>query len=465
MDDEFLYALRKKPPRNFAARLKARLDRPGPAWRFPAGSRFFRGMVAAVVVGGAAFAALTVSMPGVWPGTRDVTGAGEGTAAVQEAQEPARRRGSDGLPGTDPLAPSKAPSGGSSGAAKPSPAATPPAPDSAEDSGTDGPDAGPLSGVPASRLQTNVGRGIEVVALPDASPYLRDVAQRRARDLDANIQTLSPAEASNAFCTAGFGQPGLLARFGRMTADELRPCTENRVGDVVEVKIGHDAVVFARSNAYGAFAVSPSEIFLALAAEVPSTSDPERLDRNRHRLWSDASPELPYDRIELIGPELDSLLGESFLALGLQAGCQASPSIAALEDADQARYERVCRTLRDDGAYRAMPEGFDFVQRLETYPAVMAVASYGFFEQNRDKLDAAAVGGVEPAAEAIRAGTYPASRTLYLYVKKAHVQVIPGLWAFVDAAFESPPGGLVPPDDAERGEIRDAILDLTRPSP
>ena len=465
MDDEFLYRLRKKPPRDFAARLKARLDRPGPAWRFPPESRFFRGMAAAVVVAGAAFAALTLSMQGVFSGSGDVSGTSEGTAAVHEAPIPARA-GTAGPPRTaEPLAPSKAPSGGAPGAAKPTPVTVPPVSDPATVNDGSGPEARPRVVAPASRLQTGVRQNIAIIASPGAEPYVRDAARRFLRGPEPDIETLSAGDALNAFCAgAGLLQSDVLARFGRATPDELRPCTES-LGEVVEVKIGHDAIVFARSTAYGAFAVSPSGIFLALAAEVPDPIDPERFDRNPHRTWSDADPALSHDRIEVIGPELDSLLGESFVALGPAAGCKTFSSIAALEGSDDARYDRICRTLRDDGAYLAVPEGFDFVQRLETYPAVIAVASYGFFDRNRDKLDAAAVDGVEPTLETIRAGTYPGSRTLYLYVKKAHVRSNPGLWAFADAVFANPPAAFVRPAAAEQRAIRDDILELTQPSP
>lgn len=47
------------------------------------------------------------------------------------------------------------------------------------------------------------------------------------------------------------------------------------------------------------------------------------------------------------------------------------------------------------------------------------------YENNTDKLELAAISGVEPSNETISSGEYPVSRPLYVYIKKAHLGVIP----------------------------------------
>jgi phosphate transport system substrate-binding protein len=80
------------------------------------------------------------------------------------------------------------------------------------------------------------------------------------------------------------------------------------------------------------------------------------------------------------------------------------------------------------------------------------------------------VDGVEPTFEAIADGSYPVSRPLYFYVKKAHVGVIPGLKEYLqEFTSEKAWGeegylserGLIPLPDAERAQVKAAVENLT----
>ena len=51
--------------------------------------------------------------------------------------------------------------------------------------------------------------------------------------------------------------------------------------------------------------------------------------------------------------------------------------------------------------------------------------------QNMDKIKGATVNGVRPSAQTISDGSYPLSRTLFIYVKKANIGVTPGLEEFL----------------------------------
>jgi phosphate transport system substrate-binding protein len=71
---------------------------------------------------------------------------------------------------------------------------------------------------------------------------------------------------------------------------------------------------------------------------------------------------------------------------------------------------------------------------------------------------------VSPTYETIASGKYPASRPLFIYVKKQHVKVIPGIEEFIaEYTSEKALGeegyladkGLIPPLKSEIGKIRD----------
>ena len=89
-------------------------------------------------------------------------------------------------------------------------------------------------------------------------------------------------------------------------------------------------------------------------------------------------------------------------------------------------------TLREDGAWIDSGENDNaIVQTLTRTPGSLGVFGYSFLEQNLDTVKAETIDGVAPTADTIASGEYPLSRSLYIYVKKAHIGVIPGLQQFV----------------------------------
>ena len=71
------------------------------------------------------------------------------------------------------------------------------------------------------------------------------------------------------------------------------------------------------------------------------------------------------------------------------------------------------------------------VQKLQANPDAFGIFGFSFLDQNLEKVKGASIDGVAPTFDAIADGDYPVSRPLYFYVKKAHVDVIPGLRGFL----------------------------------
>ena len=76
------------------------------------------------------------------------------------------------------------------------------------------------------------------------------------------------------------------------------------------------------------------------------------------------------------------------------------------------------------------------VQKLEANPTSLGIFGYSFLDQNIDKLQGSTIQGVAPTFENIADGKYPVARSLYFYVKNAHVGVIPGIREYI-AEFTS----------------------------
>ena len=71
------------------------------------------------------------------------------------------------------------------------------------------------------------------------------------------------------------------------------------------------------------------------------------------------------------------------------------------------------------------------IQKLVANSSALGIFGFSFLDQNEDKIQGALVDGAEPTFENIADGEYAISRSLYYYVKKAHVGKVPGLEEFL----------------------------------
>ena len=257
----------------------------------------------------------------------------------------------------------------------------------------------------------------------------------------------------------------------RMKASEFQDCQKNGVREIVEVKIGFDGIVLANAKAAPTYQLTRREIWLALARQVPDPKNPNAFVANPYRNWNQINPKLPNTRIEVLGPPPTSGTRDAFLELVMDAGCEAFPNIKALKQSDSKRARQVCQTIREDGAYVEAGENDNLiVQKLNSNPRALGIFGYSFLEENLNTLHGSIIEGAAPTFENITDGKYPVSRSMYVYVKKAHVGVIPGLREFVqefvsDRAMGEEgylaDKGLVPLPKAEAARVRQAAQQMT----
>jgi phosphate transport system substrate-binding protein len=244
-----------------------------------------------------------------------------------------------------------------------------------------------------------------------------------------------------------------------MNKDELASCKANGVADVQEVKIGYDGIVFATDINGPDFAIQPVDIYKALAAKL--VVDGKLVD-NPYTKWSDVNAAFPAWDIAAYVPGEKHGTREVFETKLLAAGCDKPALTAAgVADADLAK---TCIAMRKDG--KAIDIDGDYTEtlaRIDQNKTGVGVFGLAFYENNADKLKVATVGGIVPSVATIAYGTYPVSRPLFFYVKKAHLGVIPGLKEYVEFFLsddmigpDSPLAtyGLVPAPDAERDTYR-----------
>ena len=150
---------------------------------------------------------------------------------------------------------------------------------------------------------------------------------------------------------------------------------------------------------------------------------------NPYKSWNDIDKSLPKRALAIFGPAPNHGTRDAFRELVMDPACEKTPEAAALA-ADERK--KTCGTVREDGVWTDVSEDYALVMgKLKGNPTAVAVFTYSYLEQNRDKIRAATVDGIAASLETIADGKYPISRPLYIYVKKAHVGVIPGLAEYV----------------------------------
>jgi phosphate transport system substrate-binding protein len=287
---------------------------------------------------------------------------------------------------------------------------------------------------------------IRIVGSSTVFPFAATVAERFGKDGPFKapiVESTGTGGGMQLFC-AGLGEdhPDIANASRKITESELQRCAENGVTEITELKIGFDGIVIANSTEMPQLSVTLDEIYLALAKEVPNgevgtgfTAAP-----TPYKKWRDVGPSLPGYAIKVYGPPPTSGTRDAFLDLVMEPGCLSFAPIKALKEAGadgEKRAAEICRTLREDGGYVDAGENDELiVQKLKAYPAAFGIFGYSFLYQNADKLQGAAINGVEPNFDTIAGGTYPISRPLYIYVKNAHAQSIPGVREYL-AEFTS----------------------------
>ncbi len=273
------------------------------------------------------------------------------------------------------------------------------------------------------------------------------------------------------FCAGvGIQHPDITNSSRRIKKSEYDQCQGNGVADIIEVKIGYDGIAMANAKTAAPMKLSLRDIFLALGKEVPNPNGKEELIPNPYKTWKEVNKDLPDTKIEVLGPPPTSGTRDAFAELAMEGGCKTFDWIKAIKKKDKKEYKRICHTVREDGAYVEAGENDNLiVQKLGTNPAALGIFGFSFLEQNEDVVQGSIIDGVKPEFETIADGSYPISRPLYFYAKKAHVDVIPGMQDFlVEFTSEKTWGddgyltdrGLIPMPTDERKKFADDAAKL-----
>lgn len=314
---------------------------------------------------------------------------------------------------------------------------------------------------------------IRIVGSSTVFPFATAVAETFGRTSGFKtpvIESTGSGGGLKLFCEgAGVETPDITNASRRIKKSEVERCAKNGVSDITEIKIGYDGIVFANSKSATQVNLTKEQLFLALAKEVPGKDG--KLIANPNQKWSDIDSSLPNSKIEVLGPPPTSGTRDAFVELVMEEGAEEFDSLVALKKEDKKAFKAVAHAMREDGAFIEAGENDNLiVQKLEANKDAFGIFGFSFLDQNADKIQGSKVGGVEPTFDNIADSKYGVSRSLYFYVKKSHVGVIPGMEEYLaeftsDAAWGEDgylaDKGLIPMPAQERAKYKAAAQSLT----
>lgn len=269
------------------------------------------------------------------------------------------------------------------------------------------------------------------------------------------------------FCGGvGDGYPDLADASRPIKESEIKNCADHGVTSIAEIKIGYDGIVMASARQSPDFRLTRHDIFLALAREVPKDG---KLVPNFYRSWHEVNASLPDVEIEVYGPPPTEGTRDAFGDLVMIPSCKDAAEFVAAFKSEKDR-EKQCTALREDGRYIEVLGGNLMVQKLVNSKKALGIFGYNYLEQNAARIKGNPVEGVMPGFDSIVSGKYTLARSLFVYVKNAQADKVPGLRDFVNLlAADSTSGpegflilkGLLPLPAEEHERMKKVAAELT----
>jgi len=307
---------------------------------------------------------------------------------------------------------------------------------------------------------------ISIVGSSTVYPFTTVVAERYGRstgDHTPKVESTGTGGGMKLFCGGiGVAYPDATNASRPIKQSEIDLCKVNGVDEIIELKVGYDGIVLGNSREGLQFELSTEQIFLALGRQVPDENG--KLIDNPYTHWNQIDAALPALSIAVYGPPPTSGTRDAFVELAMEGGAMGVATLASLSRAEseseilaamtavglpqeiynqyqldtgepptgQSLFAAVAHSLREDGAFIEAGENDNLiVQKLQSNPDALGIFGFSFLDQNHDQVRGSLIDGVAPNFDAIADGEYSVSRSLYLYIKTAHIGIIPGLEEFV----------------------------------
>lgn len=317
-------------------------------------------------------------------------------------------------------------------------------------------------------LKNNSRNYISIVGSSTVYPFTATVAEkfgRRKKFHTPTVESTGTGGGFKLFCSGvGSEFPDFSNASRKIEDSELNNCQKNGINNPGEIKIGYDGIVLANSISGKKINLTKEHIFLALAEKIPFHG---KLIDNPFHKWSEINRNLPNTEIRIYGPPSTSGTRDAFVELVLEKAC-VNLAVFVENYPDKKIRQKKCHTIRSDGAFIEAGENDNLIlQKLRNDKNALGIFGFSFLEENKNTIQAANIDGVEPNFDTIIKSKYSVSRPLFIYFKREHFDLVPGMKEFIrEIVSKDTLGadgylmqkGLIPLSDSELKKLRDEIL-------
>ena len=299
-----------------------------------------------------------------------------------------------------------------------------------------------------SSLAQAAEQSIKVVGSSTVYPFTTVVAERFGKDTKYGtpiVESTGTGGGMKLFCAGiGINTPSVTNASRAIKSKEAALCEKNGVS-FVEFKVGNDGIAFANSVKGPKIDVTKEQLWQAMALLGPQP-----------KKWSDIDPSLPNYDIKIMTPPPTSGTRDAWNSLVMKKGCPA--------DILKEKGKKACYQMREDGGVIEVGENDTLlINKMGGDKQLFAIFGFSYLDSSRDKVQAAKIEGSVISLDSIQSYDYPIARPLFIYFKKEHMDVVPGLQKFMKTYISKkamgPRGylmdlGLVPLDKATFKEMK-----------
>jgi len=299
-----------------------------------------------------------------------------------------------------------------------------------------------------SSLAQAAEQSIKVVGSSTVYPFTTVVAERFGKDTKFGtpiVESTGTGGGMKLFCAGiGTNSPSVTNASRAIKDKEAALCEKNGVS-FVEFKVGNDGIAFANSVKGPKVDVTKEQLWQAMALLGPQP-----------KKWSDIDPSLPDYEIKIMTPPPTSGTRDAWNSLVMKKGCP--------KDILKEKGKKACYQLREDGGVIEVGENDTLlINKMVGDTQLFAIFGFSYLDSSRDKVQAAKIEGSVISLDSIQSYDYPIARPLFIYFKKEHMDIVPGLEKFMKTYINKkamgPRGylmdlGLVPLDKETFKEMR-----------
>ena len=299
-----------------------------------------------------------------------------------------------------------------------------------------------------SSLAQAAEQSIKVVGSSTVYPFTTVVAERFGKDTKYGtpiVESTGTGGGMKLFCAGiGINTPSVTNASRAIKSKEAALCEKNGVS-FVEFKVGNDGIAFANSVKGPKIDVTKEQLWQAMALLGPQP-----------KKWSDIDPSLPNYDIKIMTPPPTSGTRDAWNSLVMKKGCPA--------DILKEKGKKACYQMREDGGVIEVGENDTLlINKMGGDKELFAIFGFSYLDSSRDKVQAAKIEGSVISLDSIQSYDYPIARPLFIYFKKEHMDIVPGLKKFMKTYISKkamgPRGylmdlGLVPLDKATFKEMK-----------